>query len=143
MWGDDNVTTSMNIEANISKRKYEVFVRKVESPKEETKFRGFLNTNLNANTEGWIYVWVILGAKDIKEANESFKNFIKDKSIRDSKKDNAIKNDPIVIKEKAAGGDMVVLMRTVREIKYKSGAGALLHPAEEYFVERATTTTTH
>ena len=27
---------------------------------------------------------------------------------------------------------------TVREIQSKSGAGALLHPAEEYFLERAT-----
>jgi hypothetical protein len=27
---------------------------------------------------------------------------------------------------------------TVREIECKSGAGALLHPAEEYFLERAT-----
>ncbi len=26
---------------------------------------------------------------------------------------------------------------TVREIECKSGAGALLHPAEEYFLERA------
>jgi hypothetical protein len=26
----------------------------------------------------------------------------------------------------------------VREIECKSGAGALLHPAEEYFLERAT-----
>lgn len=42
----------------------------------------------------------------------------------------------------AAGGDTTVLMRVVREIQHKSGAGALLHPAEEYFVERATTTTT-
>ena len=35
----------------------------------------------------------------------------------------------------AAGGD-AALMLTVREIQSKSGAGALLHPAEEYFVER-------
>ena len=42
----------------------------------------------------------------------------------------------------AAGGDMSAIMQTVREIQHKSGAGALLHPAEEYFVERATTTTT-
>ena len=35
----------------------------------------------------------------------------------------------------AAGGDTTVLMRVVREIQSKSGVGALLHPAEEYFVE--------
>ncbi len=29
--------------------------------------------------------------------------------------------------------------RTVREIECKSSAGALLHPAEEYFLERAAT----
>ena len=36
----------------------------------------------------------------------------------------------------AAGGDTAALMRTVREIQSKHGAGALLHPAEEYFLER-------
>lgn len=30
------------------------------------------------------------------------------------------------------------IKRTVREIQSKSGVGALLHPAEEYFLERAT-----
>ena len=29
------------------------------------------------------------------------------------------------------------IKRVVREIRSKSGAGALLHPAEEYFMERA------
>ena len=29
------------------------------------------------------------------------------------------------------------IKRVVREIQSKSGAGALLHPAEEYFMERA------
>lgn len=31
------------------------------------------------------------------------------------------------------------IKRVVREIECKSGAGALLHPAEEYFLERAVT----
>jgi hypothetical protein len=38
------------------------------------------------------------------------------------------------------GGDMAAiaaLMCVVREIRCKSGAGALLHPSEEYFLERA------
>ena len=30
------------------------------------------------------------------------------------------------------------IIRVIREIQSKSGAGALLHPAEEYFLERAT-----
>jgi hypothetical protein len=38
----------------------------------------------------------------------------------------------------AVGGDTAAITQTVREIQSKSGAGALLHPAEEYFVERAT-----
>ena len=29
-----------------------------------------------------------------------------------------------------------ILYRTVREINSKSGVGALLHPAEEYFIEQ-------
>jgi hypothetical protein len=29
------------------------------------------------------------------------------------------------------------IKRVIREIECKSGAGALLHPAEEYFLERA------
>jgi hypothetical protein len=29
------------------------------------------------------------------------------------------------------------IKRVVREIRCKSGAGALLHPSEEYFLERA------
>jgi hypothetical protein len=36
----------------------------------------------------------------------------------------------------AVGGDTAEITQTVREIQSKSGAGALLHPAEEYFVER-------
>jgi hypothetical protein len=34
------------------------------------------------------------------------------------------------------GGGVAALMRTVREIQSKSGAGASLHPAEEYFMDR-------
>lgn len=41
----------------------------------------------------------------------------------------------------AAGGDMAAITQTVRDIQHKSGAGALLYPAEEYFVVRATRTT--
>ena len=40
----------------------------------------------------------------------------------------------------ASGGDtaaIAALMCVVREIRCKSGAGALLHPSEEYFLERA------
>jgi len=33
-------------------------------------------------------------------------------------------------------GDMTGVTKTVREIHSKSGAGALLHPVEEYFVSR-------
>ena len=33
-------------------------------------------------------------------------------------------------------GGVAALIRTVREIQSKSGAGALLHPAEEYFMDR-------
>ena len=36
----------------------------------------------------------------------------------------------------ASGGGVAALMRTVREIHSKSGAGASLHPAEEYFMDR-------
>lgn len=35
-------------------------------------------------------------------------------------------------------GSAALIQRTLREIQCKSGAGALLHPAEEYFLERAT-----
>jgi hypothetical protein len=35
-------------------------------------------------------------------------------------------------------GSAALIQRTLREIQSKSGAGALLHPAEEYFLERAT-----
>ena len=35
-------------------------------------------------------------------------------------------------------GSAALIHRTLREIQCKSGAGALLHPAEEYFLERAT-----
>lgn len=33
-------------------------------------------------------------------------------------------------------GGVAALMRTVREIQSKSAAGASLHPAEEYFMDR-------
>jgi len=36
----------------------------------------------------------------------------------------------------ASEGGVAALMRTVREIQSKSGAGASLHPAEEYFMDR-------
>ena len=36
----------------------------------------------------------------------------------------------------ASEGGVSSLMRTVREIQSKSGTGALLHPAEEYFMEQ-------
>jgi hypothetical protein len=36
----------------------------------------------------------------------------------------------------ASEGGVAALMRTVREIQSKSGAGASLHPVEEYFMER-------
>jgi len=35
------------------------------------------------------------------------------------------------------GADVATLRSIVREIECKSGAGALLHPAEEYFAEVA------
>ena len=34
-------------------------------------------------------------------------------------------------------GSTALIQRTIREIQCKSGAGALLHPAEEYFLERS------
>jgi len=34
-------------------------------------------------------------------------------------------------------GSAALIQRTLREIQCKSGAGALLHPAEEYFLERS------
>ena len=36
----------------------------------------------------------------------------------------------------SGGGMTDGITKTVREIRSKSGAGALLHPAEEYFVSR-------
>ena len=36
----------------------------------------------------------------------------------------------------SAAADVATLRGIVREIECKSGAGALLHPAEEYFVEQ-------
>lgn len=36
----------------------------------------------------------------------------------------------------ASEGGVASLMRTVREIQSKSAAGALLHPVEEYFMDR-------
>ena len=37
----------------------------------------------------------------------------------------------------AAGRMQQQQQRTIREIQCKSGAGALLHPSEEYFLERS------
>ena len=34
-------------------------------------------------------------------------------------------------------GSAALIQRTLREIQCKSGAGALLHPSEEYFLERS------
>ena len=42
----------------------------------------------------------------------------------------------------SAAAGVETLRGIVREIECKSGAGALLHPAEEYFVEAAVTATT-
>jgi hypothetical protein len=39
------------------------------------------------------------------------------------------------IHEMMVSNNYSILNRTVREIQYKSGVGALLHPAEEYFVD--------
>ena len=44
--------------------------------------------------------------------------------------------DAYIRETRAAGGDIAALMRTVREIRSKSGAGALIHPSEEYFMDR-------
>ena len=45
--------------------------------------------------------------------------------------------DAYIRKSYTTSDGMAALKNVVREIHSKSGAGALLHPAEEYFVERA------
>ena len=44
--------------------------------------------------------------------------------------------DAYIRESHTTSGDMAGVTNTVREIHSKSGAGALLHPAEEYFVSR-------
>lgn len=45
--------------------------------------------------------------------------------------------DTYILENRASSSSSTAaLIRIVREIQSKSGAGALLHPAEEYFVER-------
>jgi hypothetical protein len=43
--------------------------------------------------------------------------------------------DTYIRETRATSGGVETLRGIVREIQSKSGAGALLHPAEEYFVE--------
>jgi hypothetical protein len=40
-----------------------------------------------------------------------------------------------ILTERTSAAGMATLHGIVRDIECKSGAGALLHPAEEYFVE--------
>jgi hypothetical protein len=42
--------------------------------------------------------------------------------------------DAYILSERKSDSGVETLHRIAREIEYKSGAGALLHPAEEYFV---------
>ena len=44
--------------------------------------------------------------------------------------------DAYICKSHTTSGGMAALKIIVREIHSKSGAGALLHPADEYFVSR-------
>lgn len=43
--------------------------------------------------------------------------------------------DAYILTERTSDAGMATLNGIVREIECKSGVGALLHPAEEYFVE--------
>ena len=45
--------------------------------------------------------------------------------------------DAYILTERTSDAGMATLRGIVREIECKSGAGALLHPAEEYFAEVA------
>ena len=45
--------------------------------------------------------------------------------------------DAYILTERTSDAGMATLRSIVREIECKSGAGALLHPAEEYFAEVA------
>ena len=106
LYDDENVTTSMKIASN-TRREYKVFVRKVESPKKDTEFEGFLDKNLIKTQDGISYVWVILGATKMDDAKKSFKTFITTSNIIHSTYNKAIKNDPIVIeKNKLAAAAM-------------------------------------
>jgi hypothetical protein len=49
--------------------------------------------------------------------------------------------DAYILSERKSDSGVETLRGIVREIECKSGAGALLHPAEEYFVEAVAATT--
>jgi|LauGreDrversion4_2_1035121.scaffolds.fasta_scaffold402097_2 hypothetical protein len=49
--------------------------------------------------------------------------------------------DAYILSERKSDSGVATLRGIVREIECKSGAGALLHPAEEYFVEAVAATT--
>ena len=44
--------------------------------------------------------------------------------------------DAYILSERTSDAGVETLCGIIREIQCKSGAGALLHPAEEYFVEQ-------
>jgi hypothetical protein len=58
--------------------------------------------------------------------------------IPDNNNPTRINIDTYILENRASSSSSstAALKRIVREIQSKSGAGALLHPAEEYFVER-------
>ena len=109
--GDDEktgVSKSMTITNTNPKTKntkeYEVFVRRYdEPPKEKKDFGKFLDNNLRGGEYDKNFIWVILGANNMKEAINSFENFMKTGDIRESNNFTAINvMDPIQKEENDA-----------------------------------------
>lgn len=105
--GDDEktgVSKSMTIQNTNDKKEYEVFVRRYdEPPKEKKDFGKFLDNNLRGGEYDKNFIWVILGAKNMKEAINSFENFMKTGDIRESENWTAINvMDPIQKEENDA-----------------------------------------
>ena len=78
---------------------YKVFVRRYDDPpKKEEDFGEFLDKNFEEYDSKLI--WVILDAKNMKEAINSFKGFMKTGLLKRSNSNTARDNDPIVKKKK-------------------------------------------
>ena len=127
------VSKSMTITNKKNSKEYKVFVRRYDNPPKEKKdFGEFLNNNLRGGESDKNFIWVILGAKNMKEAINSFEIFMKTGDIRESENGTAINvMDPIKKEENDAKNaeqkrkeDAVqeALMKEVRDDSLARGA---------------------